>query len=314
VQNITAGRLITVMAVESEQRVEFWRLVREQHGVVTRAQLVALGLTDHAIVHRVRHGRLHRVQRGVYAVGRPELTRYGRWMAAVLACGPGAALSHESAAALWRIRRDRGEPIEVSVLGRAPRIPDLAVHRREALRASDLTRCRSIPVTTPTCTLVDLAPRLGRGELERAISEADKLDLVDPEALRAAVAATAPRPGVRILRELLDRRSFRLTDSELERRFLELARAAGLPPPDTGARLNGYDVDFHWPELGLVVETDGLRYHRTPAQQARDRERDQVHAAAGLTPLRFTHAQVVHEPDRVRATLAAVARRLAPAA
>ena len=112
------------------------------------------------------------------------------------------------------------------------------------------------------------------------------------------------------LRRLLDRRTFRLTDSELERRFLRLVARTGLQPPVTGERVNGIKVDLLWPALGLVVETDGLRYHRTPAQQALDRARDQAHSAAGLTPLRFTHAQVRYEPERVVATLTAVAGRL----
>ena len=110
------------------------------------------------------------------------------------------------------------------------------------------------------------------------------------------------------MRNLLDRRTFTLTDSELERLFLPIAAAAGLGRPETGAWLNGYKVDFYWPSLGLVVETDGLRYHRTPAQQAQDRRRDQAHAAAGLTVLRFTHGQVRLEPNHVQATLAAVIR------
>lgn len=118
------------------------------------------------------------------------------------------------------------------------------------------------------------------------------------------------RRGVPALRALLDRRTFTLTDSQLERRFLRLVRGAGLPRPLTGQRVNGFKVDFYWPDLGLVVETDGLRYHRTATQQARDRRRDQAHAAAGLTPLRFTHAQVTFEPDDVEGTLIAVANRL----
>jgi very-short-patch-repair endonuclease len=112
------------------------------------------------------------------------------------------------------------------------------------------------------------------------------------------------------LRRLLDRRTFRLTDSELERRSLRLVARAGLPPPQTQHHVDGFRVDFVLQELGLVVETDSLRYHRTPAQQARDRLRDQAHAAAGRTPLRFTHAQVRYQPDHVTATLTAVARRL----
>ena len=109
--------------------------------------------------------------------------------------------------------------------------------------------------------------------------------------------------------ELLDRNTFLLTDSELERRFIPIARRAGLREPFTGAIVSGFKVDFYWPDLGLVVETDGLRYHRTPAAQARDRLRDQAHAAAGITPLRFTHAQVRYEPGRVEEILRAVARQ-----
>ena len=109
---------------------------------------------------------------------------------------------------------------------------------------------------------------------------------------------------------LLDRHTFRLTDSELEVRFLAIVRQAGLPLPMTRQRVNGFRVDFYWPSLGLVVETDGLRYHRTPAQQARDLVRDQAHIAAGMTPLRFTHAQVRFESASVRETLVSVASRL----
>ena len=158
--------------------------------------------------------------------------------------------------------------------------------------------------------MIDLGTCLSTAQLEAAVNEADKRDLIDPEALRAVVERRPRLHGVRALRRILDRRTFVLTDSELERRFLSLARRAGLPRPHAGSYLNGYKVDFFWPELGLVVETDGLRYHRTPAQQARDRERDQAHAAAGMTPLRFTHSQVTQQPDRVAATLAAVAQRL----
>jgi very-short-patch-repair endonuclease len=159
-------------------------------------------------------------------------------------------------------------------------------------------------------TLVDLATRLSAAELEAAVNDADKGDLINPERLRAGLAELTGQPGVPALRRLLDRRNFRLTDSELERRFLRIVRRTGLPLPETQSHVNGYRVDFHWPELGLVVESDGLRYHRTPAQQGRDRVRDQAHVAAGLTPVRFTHAQVRFEPDHVKATLTAVAARL----
>jgi very-short-patch-repair endonuclease len=285
-----------------------WDLVHRQHGVVTRGQLLALGYRPDQINGRLRRGRLHRVWRGVYAVGRPALTPHGRWLAAALCCGSEAALSHGSAAALWRIRPAPNGPVHVSVPLRAKRRhAGIVVHRRTAFEA---TTHDGIPVTTPVCTLVDLAASLSPESLEAAVSEADSLDLVNPEQLRSALDAIGPRPGVTALRRTLDRRVFVLTDSELERLFLPLARQAGLSRPQTGVWVNGFKVDFYWPDLGLVVETDSLRYHRTPAKQARDRLRDQVHTAAGLTPLRFTHAQVRYEPRHVVATLDAVADHL----
>ena len=233
-------------------------------------------------------------------------------MAAVLTCGTGAVLSHESAASLWGVRAVERCRIEVSVpRPRHPRRDGIVVYRRTDLRSERLTRRHGIPVTTPVCTLVDLATRLDADSLEAAVNEADKLGLVPAHALRAALSRLGRRRGAAVLRKTLDRRTFTLTDSQLERRFLPLARAAGLPPPLTGRRVNGFKVDFYWPDVGLVVETDGLRYHRTPAQQAHDRVRDQAHSAAGLTPLRFTRAQVAFEPGHVQRTLTAVARRLA---
>ncbi|MBA2630603.1 MAG: type IV toxin-antitoxin system AbiEi family antitoxin domain-containing protein [Thermoleophilaceae bacterium] len=286
-----------------------WGFARAQHGVITSGQLAGLGLSHSAIGHRVRTGRLHRIHRGIYAVGRPGLTRHGRWMAAVLVCGRGAALSHHSAAAHWEIREDRLNEIHVSApTDRRP--PAIVVH----LRQVETSRHRGIPVTSLALTLVDLAATIPRGELESAMGEADRRGLTDPPAIRLALGRLGGRPGVAVLRSTLDRQDFRLTDSALERRFLAVVRAAGLPTPETGRWLNGFKTDLYWPQLGLVVETDGLRYHRTPAQQARDRLRDQAHARAGLTALRFTHAQVTFDPGQVRDTLTGVMARLAAAA
>lgn len=283
-----------------------WALARRQHSVVAREQLLALGFSAKAIKHRVAIGRLHPKWRGVYAVGRPELSRRGEWMAAVLSCGPGAALSHRSAAALWGLTADRAL-IEVTVpAGRFRDRPGIRVHRG----GREVRRRHAIPVTSPACTLIDLAAALDADDLEAAINEADKHDVIDPERLRRELDRRTGRHGVKALRRILDRRTFTLTDTKLERRFLPLAQAAGLSQPLTQIHLNGYRVDFWWPELKLVVETDGLRYHRTAAEQTRDRVRDQVHAAAGLTPLRFTRAQVAFDPAHVRATLGAVAARL----
>ena len=188
----------------------------------------------------------------------------------------------------------------------------LRIHRRPSLNLQrDLTREYGIPVTTPIQTLIDMSLRLDRTGVERMINEADKYNLVHPPQLREALDARAGEKGAARLRFILDRRTFRLTKEELERRFLPLARKAGLPVPLTGQWVNEFEVDFYWPDLGLVVETDGLRYHRTPAEQARDRLRDQAHTAAGLTPLRFTHEQVRYEPGHVLEVLRATAGMLA---
>lgn len=287
-----------------------WKLAEGQHGVVARSQLLDLGLSPDAIKNRVVKGRLHPVWRGVYAVGRPQLTRRGRWMAAVLSCGPDAALSHGSAAALWEIGNEERGRIEVSVPAHVlRRRRGIVVHRRASM-AGERTVHDGIPVTAPVTALIDIALRLSRGRLEAAINDADKRGLANPEELRDAIDTLPRRPGIARVREVLDGQTLTLTDSELERRFLRIVRDAGLPLPQTQREVSGFRVDFYWPDIGLVVETDGLRYHRTPAAQARDRLRDQAHAFAGLTCLRFTHAQVRHESGYVRATLAGVSRRL----
>ncbi len=299
------------MSIVQSLGKEIWALAASQHWVVTRTQLLDLGLTRSAIDQRIRSGRLHPLWRGAYAVGRPHVDAHGRWMAAVLACGPGAALSHRSAAALWGIRPIEAGPIEITMpLERRSELPGIRVHRRRVLDSAHLTSFVRIPVTVPAVTLVDIARSLTLRELEAAANEADKLDRIDPEALRLALDDLRGWPGVPRLRGLLDRLTFTLTDSDLERLFLPVVRRCGLPLPRTQVRVNGFRVDFHWPELGLVVETDGLRYHRTPAQQRADRRRDQAHLMAGTTPLRFTHSQIAFERRHVQHVLGRIAGRL----
>lgn len=288
-----------------------WDLAARQHGVVVRRQLLELGFSAQSVQHRISRGRLHPVERGVYAVGRPELTRHGRWMAAVLSCGAGAALSHLSAAALWGVARPSGLPTQVSVPLASPRCRrGIRVYRRPNLRPEDIDVRDDIPVVVPVLTFIDIARALDDAKLERAVNEADRIGLVDPETLAARLEDYPGRPGVARMRQILGRHVFLLTDSELERWFVPIAAAAGLPRPRTQEHVNGFRVDFYWPDLRLVVETDGLKYHRTPAQQTRDWARDQTHLAAGVVPLHFTHWQVRHEPDYVRAILCDVAARL----
>ena len=290
-----------------------WALVERQHGVVAHRQLQQLGLGRSSIRWRVKSGRLHPVRRGVYAVGRPQLSRLGHWMAAVLACGDGAVLSHSSAAALWGFGSERRGLIEVSLPpGRRCRRPGIRAYRRAALKPEDLTEHEGIPVTGPVRTLIDEATRLPPRRLERAVNEADKLERVEADVLYARLDDYRGEAGVGPLRKLLDPLHFRLSDSDLEQAMRPIARAVGLSVPETKAWVNGYEVDFFWPELGIVVEADGLKYHRTASQQRRGLERDQAHLAAGLWPLRFSHWQVAREPAHVRHVLRQTQARARP--
>lgn len=281
-----------------------WELAGRQHGIVTRQQLLALGFSSRAIEHRRKTGRLHLVARGVYAVGWPALDRRRRWMAAVLTCGEDAALSHRSAAALFGIGEELPGRIDVSVCGRHElRRPGLLIRGRSSLAAGDIGASDDIPVTSPVRTLIDLTTELDILAVERAVNNADKLDLIDPETLRESLDPYAGEPGVRPLRKLLDKLTFRLSDSDLEVYFRRIVKRAHLPIPLSKQWVNRYEVDFFWPDLGLVVETDGLRYHRTPSAQTRDARRDRAHVMAGMTPLRFTHYEVRYEPRPVAKAL-----------
>jgi len=222
-------------------------------------------------------------------------------MAAVLACGDTAALSHDSAAALWQLTTAPTDRIHVSVLGDSRSRDGLEVHRRTTLKTATQ---KGIPVTTPAQTLIDVASKWSRNDLEQAIGEADLRRLISLKTLRTA-ATKAGRPGA-ALRTVIDRATFRVTQSELEREFLRLLQRAGLPLPKTQQRLGKHRVDFYWPDLGLVVETDGGDFHRTAAQQTKDRQRDHAHIRAGRTPMRVTHAQVFNDAVDTAALLADV--------
>jgi very-short-patch-repair endonuclease len=278
-----------------------WDLAGDQEDVVTRAQLLALGLSSDAIKHRLRKGRLHRLWPGVYAVGSPQVSQRGLWMAAVLSCGEGAALSHEDAAELLEMGPPAAHEIEVSVPATShPRGRGIRVYRRTAF---EVTTRHGIPVTTPACTIIDLAPRLSRDALEHMVGQADIRGLITPVRLRAEAVKCKNRRGAPRVIAILDRRTFRLTRSKLERLFIPIALRAGFPMPLTRHEVNGFEVDFYWPDLRIVVETDGLTYHRTAAQQAEDVVRNLAHAASGLVPLRFTHEQIAYQQDYVEAIL-----------
>ncbi|HEX6714324.1 MAG TPA: type IV toxin-antitoxin system AbiEi family antitoxin domain-containing protein [Thermoleophilaceae bacterium] len=281
----------------SHQRTA-WDIARNQEGVITYAQLEALDYSADAIKHRLRNGRLFQVHRGVYAVGRKELTRKGRWIAAVLACGDRAALSHDSTAAFWRWAKEPEGRVHVTVLGEGRSRDGIEVHRRRELHA---TTRDGIRVTTPAQTLIDIAQTWPRPKLEQSIGEATLRGLVNLRSLRTA-ATKAGRSGA-ALRSVIERLAFRVTQSELEREFLRLIAKAKLPLPDTQTHFGNYRVDFFWPELNLVVEADGAQFHANAVQQTEDRKRDQAHIRAGRVPLRLTHCQVFREPAETTALL-----------
>lgn len=282
-------------------------LANRQHGVVTRAQLRSLGVGDGSVSWWVRTGRLHRIHRGVYAVGHRTLTDEGRWLAAVLACGPGAVLSHRAAAALWGIR-----PVPRRAEVTAPRTRsggarDIVVHRARSVAAGDTARRRGVPATTLARTLVDLADVLTEAELARAIHAAEVTHALTAEDLAGAAARGRGRRGAGRLARAIGAGPDR-TRSELERRFVALCDEHGLARPEVNATVAGLEVDFAWRDERVVAETDGWAFHRTRRSFERDRERDHVLRRAGYETLRFTHRQVVETPETVAATLRAALR------
>jgi len=289
-------------------------LAGRQHGVVGVRQLYALGLSQGQVRRRAAAGWLHRVHRGVYAVGHGCLTRRGHWMAAVLAYGAGAALSHQAAAALWRLRAEpAGTPVDVTIptaSGCSSR-PGIRLHRVGTLLPAEVSRCERIPVTTPARTILDLAAVLSRRQLERLIDEAERLRLCGATELEAIAAAHAARGavGAAALASVLRSHTVgaTLTRSELEERFLALCRGRGVPAPLVNAPLLGLTVDFHWQDEAVVVEVDGHASHGTRRAFQDDRDRDSLLAAHGVRTLRFTWWDVTKRPavvaDRLRRVL-----------
>jgi very-short-patch-repair endonuclease len=263
------------------------RLAEREHGVLATAELLACGLTHAGIHRRVGAARLHRLYHGVYAVGHAALSREGHLLAAVKACGPGAVLSHHSAAELWELARRRPGPIHVTVpYVKNPRADArIKVHRSRALPDRDVARRGRVPVTTPTRTLRDLKHVLPREEWESAIDRARARGFDT-----TGVADEAP------------------TRSALERRFLRLCRRHRIPAPKVNVRIGGFLVDFSWEGHRLIVEVDGYEFHGGRAEFEADRARDAQLALQGYRVLRFTYRQVTEEPRRVAATVSEMLR------
>lgn len=290
-------------------------LAAGQHGVVARRQLLAAGITSSAIDRWVARERLQPIHRGVYAVGHRRLRREGFWLAAVLAAGPGALLSHREAAALHGLRPAERPAADVTVVARR-RVPGIQIHRVERIDEDDATVVDGIPATSVARTLVDLAAVVPPQALRKALEEAERSHRLDVGAIEAALARLRGRTGaghgrMRAALAELARAGTTVTRSVLEDRFLALLAAHDLPRPSANAWTASMEVDACWPVARLVVELDGWADHRTRQAFQRDRTRSNDLQAEGWTVLRFTHADVVHRPAQ---TAARVARAIAQAA
>jgi very-short-patch-repair endonuclease len=244
----------------------------------------------------------------VYLVGHAVAPPLARELAAALACGEGAVVSHDWAGAIFGIRPPTSGPIDITIPSCSTRVrPGIRVHRTRRLDAPDTCAHEGVPLTSPARTLLDLAEILPRKELQRAVEQAQILRCVRVDELHAIVARSSGFHGTSGLRSLLAAEPA-LTRSEAERRLLELLRAAEIAPAATNARVGRHEVDFLWTAERLVVEVDGYAYHSNRAAFERDRARDAALQAAGYRVMRATWRQINSSPE---ALIARVARALA---
>ena len=268
------------------------RLAARQFGVLSVAQLRELGVERGAVGKAVRAGRLHRVHHGVYALGHTVLRVEGHRLAAVLACGPGAVLSHRSAASHWGLLATDQVGIDVTAPRSRQGVPGIRLHTSRSLDAQDTTRHEGIPITTVHRTLLDLAATARDDQLERALAQAMYLQLYDQRAIDDVIARSNGHRGTNVLKEATKQEP-QITKSAWEIRMLRLVRSARLPEPICNRPLHAPDhgeckPDFYWPAHNLIVETDGWEAHRTLAAFRSDRAKDAALTAAGYRVLRFT--------------------------
>jgi very-short-patch-repair endonuclease len=286
-----------------EQRIA--ELAARQRGLVTRKQLLEIGLTPEAIDHWMRSARLHRLYRGVYLLGHAGVTEGARELGAVLACGADAVISHRSAAWLWRLLPAAKGDVEVTVAGRDCRSrPGIQVHRIRHLDRRDIRKLGGIPIASPARTILDIASLVSPRDLEQALAEAYARRLARRSELASLLARRSSRPGTRALRALLEDGTPALTRSQAEDRLLGLIRAAELPAPQTNIRIGRHEVDFVWRDQRLIVEVDGFRFHSSRSAFESDRRRDAELSSQGFRVIRITWRQIVDRPEALIARLA----------
>jgi very-short-patch-repair endonuclease len=284
-----------------------------QYGVITTLQLRALGFSSQTIARLTANGHLHRIHRGVYAVGHTALTVHGRWLAAVLACGPNAVLSHHPAAALHELRTTPTGVIHVTGLGKR-RIDGVRCHVSRSVPEEDRTTILAIPVTTLARTFLDYAEIATPRHLRQALATAERSNRLNFVALEAVIERNPGRHGTKALNDAL--KAFKPEDprirSHMERRFLAAIRQAGLPEPLCNVYVDGLLVDFYWPDAGLVIEVDSFAFHRSRAAFEEDRRRDAIHTVAGRRTLRPTYRRIEHETEALLQDISRLLRARGP--
>lgn len=284
--------------------IELVTLAAKQHGIITRQQLLRLGLGERAIYHRCRAGRLFRVHLGVYAVGRPPTTPLERAHAALLACGPHAALSHSSALYLWGFESRWQLPIHVTCSDQRRR-PTIVTHRVPGLTRADIRYQHGIRVTSPARTFLDCAPDLPDKRLARMAADARRSGHLRHAQLLDVLARFPTHPGCRRMRTTLEGLGSP-TRSEFEDAFIEVCTTFGLPTPLVNVRLAGLEVDAFFPAERLIVELDGWDFHRDRHSFEGDRDRDADTLAAGAATVRVTRERMTQMPRREAERLHAI--------
>lgn len=278
------------------------RFADGQRGLITHSQLLHCGLDRFEIKRLVERGWLRPVLRGVYLVGHAAEVNYMRETAVVLAYAPSSKIAHRSSLTLWRVLPAANElDVHVLVLGRrARRREGVVVHHAERLADCDLGHCQRLPVTMPARALLEAACDLGLHETEKAVDEALALGLVDRPGLLAVLDRYPGHRGAKIIRQLADPNgASEITRSEAEKRLSLLLRKVKAPPSQTQYRIGPYKADRCWPELKLIIEVDGVKFHRDGKRMEKDNTRQDNLRRMGYVVVRFTRRQIVYEPEWV---------------
>jgi very-short-patch-repair endonuclease len=292
------------MRKEVRHHGELGDLAADQHGVVSHAQLIGLGYSTGAIARALEASRLHRLHRGAYALGHLNVSRHGQCLAAALSCGDGAVVSHASAAWLWGLSARWPEPPHVTTPIRGHRRRTIRLHHSTIFEEEDRTILEGVPTTAVARTFLDLAISSSQRQVESVLEKAERLRLLDVDAIDAVIVRSGRHPGRKRLRVATAiYRDPAMTRARTERLFIDLVRRAGLPRPAINYFIAGHEIDAYWERERFAVELDGYETHRTRAAFERDPVRIEELKLAGIDAIRFTARRIEREPDQVAARL-----------